>query len=218
MPVRQILFALFVPFVSFGLGTWIYFLTAAIRRGDRRQYPVAVAYAVLVIVGFTMAFVVDPSPIESDNYTTAENIGFPIFLLVPLIAAVHGAILATRYGHRDEEDWLTRETARQFATFEPLRARQLGIGRPEMPRGIADGGLVDLNHATGSELAGLPGVPYFVAQRIVADRAQHGPFRRVEDLMLRGLLPAKTIRRITPSVICIPADQITSAPIAGTHP
>ena len=42
---------------------------------------------------------------------------------------------------------------------------------------------VNINQAASAELARLPRVGTKLADRIVAHRAQHGPFRRVEDLM-----------------------------------
>ena len=43
--------------------------------------------------------------------------------------------------------------------------------------------LVNINQATSAELARLPRVGVKLADRIVAHRTEHGPFRRIEDLM-----------------------------------
>ncbi len=42
---------------------------------------------------------------------------------------------------------------------------------------------VNLNQATSAELVRLPRVGLKLADRIVAHRTEHGPFRRIEDLM-----------------------------------
>lgn len=42
---------------------------------------------------------------------------------------------------------------------------------------------VNVNQATAAELQNLPRVGAKLAERIVQQRAQHGPFKRVEDLM-----------------------------------
>ena len=42
---------------------------------------------------------------------------------------------------------------------------------------------VNINQAASADLAHLPRVGTKLADRIVAHRAQHGPFRRIEDLM-----------------------------------
>lgn len=49
--------------------------------------------------------------------------------------------------------------------------------------GGSGGGLVALNHASASELEGLPGVGPVLAQRIIDHRERHGPFETVEDLL-----------------------------------
>ena len=43
--------------------------------------------------------------------------------------------------------------------------------------------LVNVNQATSAELARLPRVGTKLADRIVAHRKEHGPFKRIEDLM-----------------------------------
>lgn len=42
---------------------------------------------------------------------------------------------------------------------------------------------LDLNSATAEELAQLPGIGEALAGRIVAYRAEHGPFQAIEDIM-----------------------------------
>ena len=44
-------------------------------------------------------------------------------------------------------------------------------------------GKVDINTAGEAELMTLPGIGQVLAQRIIAFRDEHGPFRRAEDLM-----------------------------------
>ena len=43
--------------------------------------------------------------------------------------------------------------------------------------------VVNINQATSADLARLPRVGVKLADRIVAHRKEHGPFRRIEDLM-----------------------------------
>ena len=65
-------------------------------------------------------------------------------------------------------------------------------------RTIAAAGPVDVNRASADELATLPRVGPTLAQRIVEDRAAHGPFATLGDLYrVPGLGPA-TIREIAP--------------------
>jgi competence protein ComEA len=51
---------------------------------------------------------------------------------------------------------------------------------------------VNLNSATVAELETLPGIGPALAERIVAYREQHGPFRTVKDVQkVPGIGPAK---------------------------
>jgi len=54
---------------------------------------------------------------------------------------------------------------------------------PAAAEAPAPGKVVNINQAAAPELARLPRVGQKLADRIVAHRAQHGPFRRAEDLM-----------------------------------
>ena len=52
--------------------------------------------------------------------------------------------------------------------------------------------VLDINQASAADFATLPGIGPKLAGRIVAYREKHGPFRRVEDLLvLRGIGPKK---------------------------
>lgn len=53
-------------------------------------------------------------------------------------------------------------------------------------------GLIDINRASATELERLPGVGPAIAQRIIQYRAQNGPFRSVDDLILvKGIGPKR---------------------------
>lgn len=68
-----------------------------------------------------------------------------------------------------------------------------GAGPGDDGGGTSPGGAgrVNLNVATVTELDGLPGIGPVLAQRIVAHREEHGPFRAVEELdEIEGIGPA----------------------------
>lgn len=64
----------------------------------------------------------------------------------------------------------------------------------------ADVAPVDINKATADGLTVVPGIGKATAQRIVAWREEHGPFRRVEDLMKVKGIGEKTLEKIRPYV------------------
>jgi len=61
-------------------------------------------------------------------------------------------------------------------------------------------GKLNLNTAGADALEELPGVGPKTAQRILADRRAHGPFRKTSDLLrVKGIGP-KTLARLLPSI------------------
>jgi hypothetical protein len=76
-----------------------------------------------------------------------------------------------------------RRKAREQAAQDPLLARELRIGRPDLPRQYDDGGLIDLNHAPGPTMTVLTGVTPEIAERIVSMREHVGCFSSAEELV-----------------------------------
>lgn len=70
-------------------------------------------------------------------------------------------------------------------------------GHTPTPGGSA---AVNINAATAQELEALPGIGPVLAGRIIAYRARHGPFRRLEDLLqVQGIGPG-LLRRLRDAV------------------
>ena len=59
---------------------------------------------------------------------------------------------------------------------------------------------VDLNRAAAEQLTAVPGIGKALAQRIVDFREQHGPFKKVEDLMKVRGIGEKSFEKIRPHV------------------
>jgi hypothetical protein len=97
-----------------------------------------------------------------------------------------------------------REHAREIAASRPWMARQLHIGRPDLPRVFDDGGLVSVNDVPEWVLAQLPGVTPEQARRIVSDRFTGGALTSVDDLVSRRLLPATSVRTLRDVLIVVP--------------
>jgi len=201
-PVGEVIAAALLPVLLCSFGGWIYFVYAGIRRQDKRQFLVALGYATLFVLAVFIA-AVDPSPPEDPEPNPTEWVAFAMFAAIAVAAAVHGAVLASHPGDNPRARGL-RDQARQFATFDPQRARSLGIGRPDLMRAFDDGGLVDVNHVPGHELARLPGLSSTEAHGIVIDRLNRGPYAQLEDLVVRGVLPMRTVHRLSSRLICLP--------------
>ncbi|MCD2198022.1 helix-hairpin-helix domain-containing protein [Actinomycetospora endophytica] len=84
-----------------------------------------------------------------------------------------------------------REEARRLVASDPLLARELRIGRPDLPREYDDGGLVDLNSAPAQVLASVCGLEPVQAARIVQARQAAGRFGAVDDVFSWTDLPVE---------------------------
>jgi competence protein ComEA len=60
--------------------------------------------------------------------------------------------------------------------------------------------VIDINQASPEDIQKLPGIGPALAQRIVAYRQKHGPFRRVEDLMVIKGIGIKKWKALRPYV------------------
>ncbi len=60
---------------------------------------------------------------------------------------------------------------------------------------------IDLNGAGATDLDGLPGIGPALAQRIVQYRQQHGPFKKIDDLLQVSGIGPKLLEKIKPHLI-----------------
>ena len=75
-----------------------------------------------------------------------------------------------------------RHRARELVQASQVLARELRIGRPDLPRDYDDGGLVDVNHVPGDLLASSLGLTPQEAAAVIAARDQLGRFTSAEEL------------------------------------
>ncbi|BEL09570.1 hypothetical protein Q0Z83_077610 [Actinoplanes sichuanensis] len=198
----EVILAAVLPLVTCSFGSWLYFAYAAYQRRSINHVLVACGYLAAVFAVLVLQFA-DPSAPEAEMISDAEAGAILLALLVIAVAAFHGAILACYPGDTRRARH-QRDLARQYATFHPAAALQAGIGRPDLLRSFDDGGLVDLNHAPVQEIARVQGINPIEAHRIAVDRFENGPYRDPSDLVRRGLLRPKTLRRVAPWLICVP--------------
>ncbi|SNS31208.1 Helix-hairpin-helix motif-containing protein [Actinomadura meyerae] len=183
-----------VPFITFGYGTPVSFLYAAIRRGSWGLGAAGAGYgagtaAVLTMLG------------SGDALLTV----FGSFVAILLWLAGTGHAFAVRKSvfpqetvrNRQNERAIElakyrrtlREQARALAAEDPALARELRIGRPDAPRTYDDGGLVDVNHAPREIIEALPGMTPEIAERIVRHREEHGGFVSAEEMAVDADIP-----------------------------
>ncbi|WP_051703821.1 helix-hairpin-helix domain-containing protein [Glycomyces sp. NRRL B-16210] len=103
-----------------------------------------------------------------------------------------------------ERERQLREDARRLAEADPSLAKRNGIGRPDQPRRLDDGGLVDLNHAPAAVLRDLPGFTEATAARVVERVERLGPFQSLDEVILEVEVAPGFERHLREYAILIP--------------
>jgi hypothetical protein len=183
-----------VPALTFGWGTPFTFTYAAVRMRSAFLGWCTAAYAVVASTSFLLL-----SGSASDD-SWQVDVGTMLTLLVMAVATAHAFALRPRLMESPTPDQLAvasakkrlqlRERARHLAGGNPSLADGLRIGRPDLPCGFDDGGLVDVNHVPVSVLAAVQGISNEVAEEIALLREAVGGFDSLNDLSVTlGLAP-----------------------------
>lgn len=96
-----------------------------------------------------------------------------------------------------------REEARAVAEGDPQMARDLRIGRPDLPRHFDDGGLVDVNDAPEEAFVRALGLTAEQAAKFVEVRLHHGRFRYLSELTAYEALDHATFDRVKERLVVI---------------
>lgn len=97
-----------------------------------------------------------------------------------------------------------RAEGRRLLARDPLLAREVGLGRPDLP-GSDDFDLVDVNHASEQALWLLPGITEDVIRQIVKVRQDIGGFDSAEDLGDALHLPLAMVDEMAEAAVFVPA-------------
>lgn len=174
-----------VPLLSFGFFSWVPFVRFAARRGKRRDWIVAGGYTAVSALSYTLIALANSEPLLAVEGTLLGLLWFP--------AAVHTNLLFRRRRRRvedpnaiayrrAEQSRRRRQEARHILASEPSMARDLRIGRPDLPREFDDGGLVDVNHVPADLLRLALGWTADEAESVVRARAEIGGFTNAAEL------------------------------------
>ncbi|GAA2425400.1 hypothetical protein GCM10010191_42120 [Actinomadura vinacea] len=190
-----------LPFLTLGYATPFTFAAAALWRRSAHLTAASAAYIAVFVLMLTLLPGIDKEP-----GGTQGSVGVLTFLLA-VVGCGHAFAIRRKVfdphglSGVDNEAAIEavrrqralRQKARALAAGDPGLAKELRIGRPDLPRQYNDGGLVDVNHAPAEALTLLPGVTPELAVKIERVRAETGGFMSAEELAaLAGLPPALT--------------------------
>ncbi|TDD82250.1 helix-hairpin-helix domain-containing protein [Actinomadura darangshiensis] len=189
-----------LPFLSLGYATPFTFAAALLWRRSMHLLVSTVAYAgVFALMLFLL-------PDIGKEEGTERAVGVLLFLLA-IVGCGHAFLIRRRvfdpHGmsgvdneavvERVKRRRLLRDKARELAAADPGLAKELRIGRPDLPRQYNDGGLIDVNHAPAEVLTLLPGITPELAEKIERVRSEAGGFMSAEELSaVAGLPPSLT--------------------------
>lgn len=210
-PLRRlatILWAL-IPLLTLGLLAFVPFAHAAAKLQNRRLWLVAAFYAVVTVGLFgPLADASNTSDLGAALFTAAWFaliVGSTVHALVlrrrvfspPAVQPAMAAALADRE---------LRQQARAIVAGDPALARELRIGRPDLPRQFNDGGLVDVNHVPNQVLVDWLGLSPAEAARVVEARERLGGFSSAAELCTFAEIADATIDPAQERLLFLAAD------------
>jgi len=188
--------------IPLGLGAWAPAYAGAVVR-KRSWLLLGLLWSIITVAGWVVAIannggsagglliIVGWAGAIASSF--AIRASYRQLLGSPFEAAVVGA----------EQRLSDRDRARKLAAERPSVAKELGIGRPDVPK-AQDAGLIDVNNAPASVLTKLPGVDDALARSIVEARAETHGFSSVEDLGVALDLDGNLVEELRDMVVFLP--------------
>jgi hypothetical protein len=213
-----------VTVCSAGLLAWVPFVHARTHLRRRSVTRLAWGYAaVAVIIGTLLAL----TPRDAHGEVTSgagdaiSVVGGLLLIATVALGCVQQAPLrreiyngAPPQEHDAADPALTaalearerRAEAREIAARDPLLARDLKIGRPDLAHTFDDGGLVDLNSASARIIAETCDLPDATGEDIAAARPPGG-FMAVDDVFSLAEIPVAAWDIIRDRAVVIPRPE-----------
>jgi Helix-hairpin-helix motif len=186
--------------IPFGWLTWV----GLVYAGARARMPLMIGVAVLFLASTVAAFATS----DGDTSGAISVIGYVAGVGAVLGFAPFWQRRMRRLAEpapidRAKARLEAREQAMELARADPTLAREVGVGRPDVP-GAQHGDVVDVNMAPHSVLAQLPGIDDATAREIVRLREELDGFTSLMDLGSTIDLPADTVDDLRGRVVFIP--------------
>lgn len=195
-----------IPVATFGLGTVPAMMYAAVRKRSLWQW--------LAVAGYSAAMVALLATGQTDMMISIMIVvGFGHALAIRRWTFdIHKIGSITRLVDRqaDEHDAhsareIARSNARKVVESDPDLARQLQIGRVDIPdRAFPDGGLVDVNNVPAKPLADATGLSMRLARRIVESRPPSNGFVSTADISVTLDLSPYALDHVDDYLIFLP--------------
>ena len=182
----------FVPVLSFGYLAPIPIIHAAVKLRTWTLWAAAALYTAAELLWWSMTMTVTDEPVDPDQLSDPPGWAILILLGLIVVPTAHGLAVRRRvFAPKPQHPAVMaalqarqrREEARAIVARDSGLARELRIGRPDLPRQFDDGGLVDLNHAPAPVMVQLLGLSEADAAQVIEARDRIGGFSSAEEII-----------------------------------
>ncbi len=211
-----------LPVFSMGLLAFVPPIAIAAKTRTSQAWTWAVGLAAVWLVGFSLVG-------SSEEDSRLSDFGFLVYVAAWIGAVIYALVMGPKVlwppksvyvpvgppppppydpnvaaVAQAQEGRRKREEARELARRDPHMARDLRIGRPDLPRQYDDGGLVDINAAPAEVLQETLGLTPEQSARVVTTRTEINGFEHPDDLITFADLDARAYDAVKDRVILIP--------------
>jgi hypothetical protein len=203
----------FLPVLSFGYLAPIPIIHAAVKLRTWTLWAAATLYTAAEIVWWSATMTVTDEPVDPAQLSDPPGWTFLVLLGLIVVPTAHALAVRGRvFEPRPQDPALVaalqarqrREEARAIAARDVHLARELRIGRPDLPRQFEDGGLVDLNHAPVPVMVQLLGLSESDAAQVIEARDRIGGFSSAEEVIAYADLSPSLVDGIRERLVFLP--------------
>jgi hypothetical protein len=203
----------FAPVLSFGYLAPIPIVHAAIKLRTRTLWAAAALYCAATVVWWSATMTVSDEPVNPTQLSEPPGWSLWVFLGLLVVPTAHAlAVRARVFEPRPQDPALVaalqarqrRQEAKAIAARDVDLARELRIGRPDLPRQFDDGGLVDLNHAPAAVIVALLGLSEADAAQVVEVRDRIGGFISAEEVIAHTELSPTLVDGVRERLLFLP--------------
>ena len=203
----------FLPVLSFGYLAPIPIIHAAVKLRTWTVWAAAVLYTAAEIVVWSGTMTITSGPVEPAEVSDPPGWAAALLMGLIVVPTIHALILRGRvFEVRPQDPAIVavlqarqrREEAEAIVARDIDLARELRIGRPDLPRQFDDGGLVDLNHAPASVMVQLLGLSEAEAAQVIEARDRMGGFLSAEEVIAHTDLSPVFVDGIRERLVFLP--------------
>jgi hypothetical protein len=203
-----------LPALSFGQLAPIPIIHAAIKLRTWTLWATSALYTAATIVLWSATTTVTSGPVAPAEVSDPPLWTFPLLLGLMVAPTAHALVIRGRvFETKSQQPALTaalqarqrREEAKAIVARDVDLARELRIGRPDLPRQFDDGGLVDLNHVPAPVMVQLLGLSEAeAAAQVIEARDRIGGFLSAEEVIAHTDLSPTRIDGIRERLVFLP--------------